>query len=102
MADDAARIAQLEAELRHLREIYQAARSEAMAATAERDAALEQQTATSEILRMIASSLTDVQPVLNAVVESAVRLSRSVGVRVAIIEGSRARNGTIHDIRFGT
>jgi GAF domain-containing protein len=37
--------------------------------------ALEQQTATSEILRVLASSPTELEPVLNAVIESAVRLA---------------------------
>src|SRR4030095_9294914 len=37
-------------------------------------AALDQQTATSEILRVISSSVTDVQPVFEAIVRSAVRL----------------------------
>jgi hypothetical protein len=49
MADDAVRIAQFEAELQNLRALYQATREEATAATAERDAALEQQTATAPI-----------------------------------------------------
>jgi signal transduction histidine kinase len=43
--------------------------------TRELSESLEQQTATSEILRVTASSPTDIQPVLNAVIESAVKLA---------------------------
>jgi len=53
--------------------------------------ALEQQTATSEILRVIASSPTDLQPVLNAVAESTARLCQSVNGAVFRIHGDHLR-----------
>jgi GAF domain-containing protein len=51
--------------------------------------ALEQQTATAEILRGIATSPTDAQPVLDAIVESAARLSSSRSANVVLRDGDR-------------
>jgi signal transduction histidine kinase len=48
---------------------------------------LEQQAATSEILRVIASSPTDIQPVLDAVVESAARLCNATDGLIARVDG---------------
>src|SRR5262249_40880817 len=50
--------------------------------------ALEQQAATSEILRVIASSPTDVQPVLDAIVESAARVCGIDDVVLRLREGN--------------
>jgi GAF domain-containing protein len=52
---------------------------------------LEQQTATSEILRVIASSPTDVQPVLDAVAESAARLCDASDGAIHLIDGESVR-----------
>ena len=63
---------------------------------------LEQQTATSEILSVIASSPTDIQPVLNAVAESAARLCESVDAQIYRVEGENVRKvanyGTISNV----
>src|SRR4051812_40166402 len=81
MADDPyARIARLQSELAALEQ-------RAAVLASERDEAREQQTATSEILRVIASSPVDAHPVLGVVVERARRLSGSSFAALGIRQG---------------
>ena len=63
--------------------------------------ALERQTATSEILRVISESPSDVQPVLDAVAERARLLCKAEGGRVWLVEGDHLRGMTEYGPVFG-
>src|SRR5438094_7687304 len=58
--------------------------------------ALEQQTATSEILRVIASSPTDIQPVLDVVAENAARLCEANDAQILRVDGDILRLASSH------
>jgi len=107
MADDPyARIAELEAEIATLRQREATLVAGNAALAAERSSARDQQTATADILRVVASSWSDVQPVLDAIVASGRRLSRSLYAELSLLEGEAhrivARAGDDRPGRVGT
>ncbi len=71
-----------------LRESYAGLERKVEERTHELQNSLEQQTAISEILRVISASPTDVQPVLNAVAERAAHLCAAPFARIMLIDGA--------------
>jgi signal transduction histidine kinase len=72
-----------------LKESYAGLERKVEARTSELKNSLEQQTAISEILRVISGSPTDVKPVLEAVAERAAHLCAATYARVLLIDGTR-------------
>ena len=94
MADDRdARIAQLEAEVRRLRDEQAADRAEIAGLR-------DEQAATAEVLRVIASSPTDLQAALDAVAENAARLCGATDAVLHRVDGRVQRVVTIHGGTF--
>ena len=97
-AEALARVAQLERQVRRLaRQLASSARRaddavrESAEGQRELTGALEQQTATAEVLRVISSSPTDLRPRVRAMARSAARLCEARDARVHVLEGDVLR-----------
>jgi GAF domain-containing protein len=79
-----------------LKESYAGLERKVEERTSELQKSLEQQTAISEILRVISSSPTDVQPVLEAVAEHAARLCEAPIAQVTLVDGEFIRPAAVY------
>ena len=84
-----------------LRESYAGLERKVEQRTAEVTEALQHQTATAEILRVISGSPTNVQPVLDAVAERSGLLCRAQGSRVWLLDGDHLRAMTSYGPGYG-
>ena len=82
-----------------LQESYANLEQKVEARTEELTKALEQQTATSEVLRIISSSPTNLQPVFNAILANAMRLCDSHGGCLFLYDGQSFDAAVIHGAR---
>ena len=87
---------QLEASHASLEQKVEERTRELAEANADLTEALEQQSATSEILRVISSSPTDIQPVLDALAQSAVRLCGSYDSVIFLVDADALRLAAHH------
>ncbi len=81
-----------------LQESYAGLEQKVEARTLELSESLEQQTATSEILRVISSSPSDLQPVMNAVAENAARVCDAAAALIFRVQG----DSVVLVARFGS
>ena len=74
---------------------------EVQARTAELTESLEQQTATSEVLQVIGSSLTDTQPAFDAIVKSGSKLFPNAAISIALPDGDQVKAVAFAEVGSG-
>src|SRR5262245_56394045 len=87
----ATELRQLKKEVQRLTERLKSCQRELESSNTELRESLAQQTTTGEILRVIASSLTDLQPVLDTIAENAARVCGSYDAVIRLVEGNILR-----------